>query len=145
MKKLLLLTFVLINFSIYAQIQIKGIVIDGLTDETLIGANIIVKETNNGTATSFNGDYVIIYKGKFPATLSVSYLGYKNLEIEINSKNPTPIKLFTDSENLKEVKVVDSRITQKQKGYNSIIVREYHSIPESISSKLSFWYPLTLI
>ena len=57
MKKLLLLTFVLINFSVYAQIQIKGKVIDGLTNETLIGANIIVKGTNSGTATNFNGEY----------------------------------------------------------------------------------------
>ena len=46
MKKLLLLTFVLINFSVYAQIYIKGTVIDGLTNETLIGANVIIKETN---------------------------------------------------------------------------------------------------
>ena len=46
MKKLLLLTFILIDFSMYAQIQIKGIVIDGLTSETLIGANVIVKGTN---------------------------------------------------------------------------------------------------
>ena len=115
MKKLLLLTFILIDFSMYAQIQIKGIVIDGLTSETLIGANVIVKGTNNGTATNFNGEYTIIHKGTLPTTLSVSYLGYKNLDIEINSKTPTPIKLFTDSKNLKEVKVVDSRITQKQK------------------------------
>ena len=115
MKKLLLLTFLLINFSSYGQIQLKGTVIDGLSNETLIGANVIVKGTNNGTATNWNGEYTIIYKGKLPTTLRVSYLGYKDLDMEINSKNLISIKLFPDNKNLSEVKVVDSRITQKQK------------------------------
>ena len=115
MKKLLLITFILINLQVYAQTQIKGTIIDGVTNETLIGANVIIKQTNNGTATNFDGEFLIIYDGILPTTLSVSYLGYKNLEIKISSKNPKPIKLFSDSKNLKEVKVVDSRITQKQK------------------------------
>tara|TARA_B100000214_G_scaffold72871_1_gene48902 strand:- start:883 stop:1095 length:213 start_codon:yes stop_codon:yes gene_type:complete len=51
MKKLLLLTFVLINYTISTQIQIKGIIIDGLTNETLIGANVIIKETKHGITT----------------------------------------------------------------------------------------------
>jgi len=115
MKKLLLFTFVLISCSITAQIQINGIVIDALTNETLIGANVIIKGTNNGTATNFNGKYTILHNGTFPTTLSISYLGYKNIDVEVSSKNPISIKLFADSKNLKEVKVVDSRITQKLK------------------------------
>ena len=115
MKKLLLLTFVLINYTISAQIQIKGLIIDGLTNETLIGANVIVKETKKGTATNIDGEYNIIYKGNFPITLKVSYIGYKDLEVKINTKDPIPIKLYSNTKNLKEVKVIDSRITQKQK------------------------------
>ena len=116
MKKLLnLFTFILINFSVYAQIEIKGKVIDGLTNETLIGANVVLQDTKIGTATNFNGEYKITYNGTLPVTLQVSFLGYKNRKIKINSKNPTPIELFSDRKNLKEVKIVDSRITQKQK------------------------------
>ena len=88
MKKVLLLLFVLINLSVAAQIQIKGIIVDGLTNETLIGANIIVQETNSGTATNFDGLYTIIHKGTLPITLMASYLGYKTVELEINSANP---------------------------------------------------------
>lgn len=115
MRKLLLFSFVLINFSITAQTQIKGIIIDGLTNETLIGANLLIKGTKNGTTTNINGKYEINHKGTLPVTLNITYLGYKDLEIKIKSKNPRPIKMFPDNKKLKEVKVVDNRITQKQK------------------------------
>ncbi len=115
MKRLLLVVFILLDLSITAQIQIKGVVIDGITNETLIGANVIIKETDNGTATNYNGEYKIIHNGTLPTTLNISYLGYKNLDVEITTNNQTVIKLFADNKNLKEVKVVDNRITQKQK------------------------------
>jgi iron complex outermembrane receptor protein len=115
MNKILLLAFTLICQITYAQIQISGTVIDGQTKETLIGANVIVKGTNSGTSTDFNGNYIISISGKLPATLVVSYLGYKLTEVEVKTKNPKAISLFPDSKSLQEVKVVDSRITQKQK------------------------------
>jgi len=115
MRRLLPFLLLLFTFSAIAQIQIKGKIIDGLSNETLIGANVIIKESGKGASTNFNGEYSLIYKGDLPTSLSISYLGYKTLEIEIITKNPKPIKLFSDSKNLKEVKVVDSRITQKQK------------------------------
>ena len=93
MKKLLLLTLVLINCQIFAQIKITGTIIDGITNETLIGANVVIKETKKGTATNYDGQYTIIHNGELPATLIVSYLGYKNLQIEILSSKPKPLKL----------------------------------------------------
>ena len=115
MNKILLLAFTLLYQIGYAQIQISGTVIDGQTKETLIGANVIVKGTNNGTSTDFNGNYILSISDPLPIILSVSYLGYKLTEIEIINKQSSQIKLFPDSKNLQEVKVVDSRITQKQK------------------------------
>jgi len=115
MKKLALLNFILINFIASAQIQIQGTIVDGLTNETLIGANAIIKNTNNGNATNIYGEYNIFHEGKLPVILLISYLGYKNLEIEINSTNPKAIKLFRDNKNLKEVQILDNRITKKQK------------------------------
>ena len=115
MKKLITLLSLLFTLSATAQIQIKGTIIDGLSNETLIGANVTLKEIGKGTSTNFNGEFSIMCQVDLPTTLSISYLGYKTLEIEITTNNPNPIKLFSDNKNLKEVKVVDSRITQKQK------------------------------
>ena len=115
MNKLLLLAFTFLIQTAYAQIQLSGTIIDGQTKETLIGANVIVKGTDNGTSTDFNGNYILSISGKLPITLEVSYLGYKLIETEVTTKNPKPIYLFPDSKSLQEVRVVDTRITQKQK------------------------------
>jgi len=115
MKKILLLAFTLLYQTAYAQIQISGTVIDGQTKETLIGANVIVKGTNIGTSTDYNGNYKLTVVNKFPIVIKVSYLGYKLAEIEITNKQPNLIKLFPENTSLQEVKVVDIRITQKQK------------------------------
>ena len=115
MNKLLLLAFTFLIQTAYAQIQLSGTIIDGQTKETLIGANVIVKGTDNGTSTDFNGNYILTISGKLPITLEVSYLGYRLIETEVTTKNQKPIYLFPDSKSLKEVRVVDTRITQKQK------------------------------
>ena len=115
MNKLLLLAFTFLIQTAYAQIQLSGTIIDGQTKETLIGANVIVKGTDNGTSTDFNGNYILSISGELPITLEVSYLGYKLIETEVTTKNQKPIYLFPDSKSLKEVRVVDTRITQKQK------------------------------
>tara|TARA_B100001250_G_scaffold275655_1_gene238139 strand:- start:9038 stop:11875 length:2838 start_codon:yes stop_codon:yes gene_type:complete len=115
MKRLFILAFVLMYLKNYAQIEIQGTIIDAFTNETLIGASVIIDGTNNGTATNFNGEYKILFNGKIPTTLTVSYLGYKSTTIKIKSKKPEPIKLYPENKNLKEVKVVDNRITKKQK------------------------------
>jgi len=115
MNKLFLLAFTFLVQTVYAQIQFSGTVIDGQTKETLIGANVIVKGTSNGTSTDFNGNFTLSVPEKFPIILEISYLGYKIIDSEVTSKNPKDIYLFPDSKNLQEVRVVDTRITQKQK------------------------------
>ena len=115
MNKLLLLAFTFLIQTAYSQIQLSGTIIDGQTKETLIGANVIVKGTDNGTSTDFNGNYILSISRELPVTLEISYLGYKLKESEITTKNPKTIYLFPDSKSLQEVRVVDTRITQKQK------------------------------
>ena len=66
MNKILLLAFALLYQIGYSQIQISGTVIDSQTKETLIGANVIVKGTNNGTSTDFNGNYILSISDQFP-------------------------------------------------------------------------------
>ena len=114
MKILLLIFFVVLQFTSFAQFNLSGKVIDGQTNETLIGVNIKIIGTNIGTATNFDGEFNININ-KLPTTLSISYLGYKNEEILISLNNPLLIKLFPESKEIKEVKIIDNRITEKQK------------------------------
>ena len=113
MKKLLIFLFISIHF--ISNGQINGVVIDAFTGEQLIGSNVIVKSTNSGTATDINGAFIINNHKDFPIEIKISFLGYKSKEVLVKSNSPITIKLYPDSEKLNEVKVIDSRITQKQK------------------------------
>jgi outer membrane cobalamin receptor len=113
MYRLLLLLF--ITKIGYSQTIIKGEVIDGQTSETLIGANILIKGAKTGTATDYNGNFTLETTKLLPLTLEITYLGYKNKEVLIEQSNNIKIKLFPNNKRLNEVKIVDSRITQKQK------------------------------
>lgn len=113
MYRILLLLFITkIGFG---QTNISGIIYDGQTNETLIGANIIIKGENNGTSTNYEGKFTILTNKDLPIEIIISYLGYEDKSITIEDDIGLQIKLFPNTKKLKEVKVVDNRITQKQK------------------------------
>ncbi|MCQ2238511.1 MAG: TonB-dependent receptor [Bacteroidaceae bacterium] len=102
-----LLSFVatfLLAVTAFAQITVKGVVKDE-TGEPIIGANVLVKGTTNGTITDFDGNYEIQGVAR-NATLVFSYVGYNNLEIAVNGQNTINATLKEDSQALDEVMVV---------------------------------------
>ena len=109
--------FVLFFFSqsLFSQTIISGKVFDSRTKEYLIGANVIVKGTNTGISTNLDGFFRIKTPEKFPITIVVTYLGFNKKEIIINTNKSLNIFLEEDSKKLKEVRVIDSRLTKKQK------------------------------
>lgn len=59
------------------QIVVKGIVKD-TTGEPIIGANVIVKGTTNGTITDFDGNFLLnANKGDI---IIISFIGYRSQE-----------------------------------------------------------------
>jgi iron complex outermembrane recepter protein len=81
----LLNTFIALLFAgsiAFAQKTISGTITDKADDSALIGANVVVKGTNTGTATDINGKFSF----NAPATartLVISYTGYTSQEVEI--------------------------------------------------------------
>lgn len=80
MKKIIIIVIVLITiFNLKAQNQISGKVLEITSNGNFVpvfGANVYWEGTNIGTTTDINGDYSINEAESFPATLSVSYVGY---------------------------------------------------------------------
>ncbi|MAJ13339.1 MAG: TonB-dependent receptor [Flavobacteriales bacterium] len=113
MYRILILLFIT-KFG-FSQNRINGEVSDGQTNETLIGANIIIEDEKNGTSTNINGKFSLTTNKKFPLDIVISYLGYENKILTINDNKSLKIKLFPNTKKLNEVKIVDNRITQKQK------------------------------
>ena len=97
MYRILILLFIT-KFG-FSQNRISGEVSDGQTNETLIGANIIIEDENNGTSTNINGKFSLTTNKKFPLDIIISYLGYENKIITIKDNKSLKIKLFPNTKN----------------------------------------------
>lgn len=82
---------------------ITGVVKDA-NGEPIIGANIMVKGTTNGTITDMDGNFTLQCPSN--AILVISYIGFTEQEISVNGKNEIVISLKEDSQELDELVVV---------------------------------------
>ena len=79
MRNLIIMIVTFISINIEAQNKIDGRVLEIFNDgssSSIFGANVFWENTNIGTTTDINGNYSISGATSFPATLSVSYVGY---------------------------------------------------------------------
>ena len=114
---LLLFTF----FTLWATAQkmnVKGIVKDAATGEILPGVSIVVKGSNTGTETDFDGLYILtnVTKG---ATLVFRYLGYKQNEVVVNNQTIN-VSLEASAESLDEIVVIGYG-TQRKKEFTGAV------------------------
>lgn len=83
--------------------KIRGVVLDH-NGEPIIGANIVEKETTNGTITDIDGNFSLEVPQN--GTLIVSYIGYLTKEMPIGKQNNLKVILVEDTQTLDEVVVV---------------------------------------
>ncbi|MCB0475978.1 MAG: carboxypeptidase-like regulatory domain-containing protein, partial [Flavobacteriaceae bacterium] len=86
-----------------AQRTVSGTVSDD-SGGPLPGASVLVKGTNTGTTTDFDGNYSITVPND-QAVLVFSFLGYKTKEVAVGNQATLNVTLTEDSESLKEVVV----------------------------------------
>ena len=85
-----------------AKHTIKGVVEDQFGP--IAGANVVEKGTTNGTITDMDGNFSLEVAPN--SILIVSFIGYKEQQIPVNSQKTVTIKLTEDSQALEEVVVV---------------------------------------
>ncbi len=117
MKKILLFTFsnlILFTQLTFSQFGITGTVIDGDFNEPLPFANILVKETGEGTTSDFDGKYTLeLESGTY--TLVFSFVGYEtkqitSIEVGITDFTILDVVLNSAAQGLEEVIItVDAR------------------------------------
>ena len=91
--------------------KVTGVVVDA-TGEPVIGANVVVKGTTNGTITDFDGNYTI--EGVSASDVLVfSYIGYLSQEITVGNQAAINVTLSEDSQALDEVVVVGYGVMRK--------------------------------
>lgn len=83
---------------------VTGIVVDE-TGEPVIGVNVMIKGTTQGTITDLDGKFSLPnVSGN--SVLVISYIGYKEQEIKVGTRSDLSIKLQEDAELIDEVVVV---------------------------------------
>ena len=132
MNRLLLLrrvysTFLLSMFCVLAFAQgkqITGVIKDG-TGEPMIGVNVLVKGTTNGTITDFDGKFAIS-DVKNSDVLTITYVGYVQQSIPVGNQTSFNIILKEDTETLGEVVVI---------GYGTVKKRDLTGSVASVSNE----------
>ncbi|MBC8215456.1 MAG: TonB-dependent receptor [Candidatus Marinimicrobia bacterium] len=138
-----ILYFLLTVLSAQEGYTISGYVVNEETGESLIGANVILKNTLQGASTDKDGYFVIhsVYDGEY--LLEVSYLGYKTHSESITmlrqQVNPLKIELKPTPIELTAVDITAQRIERRdniQLSRTSLDVRQLKSIPQMAEADL---------
>lgn len=106
----------------FAQFSIYGTVTDA-EGQSLVGANVILEETNHGTTTDYDGRFVI---GQIPEgtyKLKISFIGYISIveEIELDSDIQKEFRLLPNVIYGKEIIVKTTRAGEKTPTTYSIV------------------------
>ncbi len=104
-KMLPVLLFFLPAVSGFSQTLLTGVVMDSITNETLAGANIILKyDMATGTSTDIDGNFTLI-SPVANGTLQISFVGYTTKEVNFSGNRHFTILLSSERE-LEEIVVV---------------------------------------
>ena len=103
MKRVLTISvMVMLALGIWAQgMTVTGVVMAQDEPDPVIGANVMVKGTTNGTITDFDGNFSL--SAKAGDVLQVSFMGYKSQEIKVTNAGPIRVTLVPDNVQLQEV------------------------------------------
>ena len=144
-KLLTILAITIFSVTASAQNTISGQVLEKDTNIPLAGVSVLIKGTNQGTSSDFDGNYELrnIKKGD---TLVFSYIGYKTLEAIVADHNSINVTLEPDVEQIEEV-VITALDIQRDKaslGYSvdqlqpaDFAVAQENNIMNSLSGKVS--------
>ena len=110
---------------------IKGSVVDD-SGVPIIGANIMVRGTTNGTITDMNGNFSLTVEEN--AVLEVSYIGYVNYELRVGSQDTYSIVLKEDSQSLDEVVVIGYGTTKRKDFTGSVSSVKMENSPVALAS-----------
>lgn len=116
---------------------VKGKVVDE-NGEPAVGVSVIQKGTMNGVSTDINGDFAILAPAD--ATLEVSSIGFKTVEVPVAGKNNLSIILASDTELLEDVVVIGYGTAKKRDYIGSASVLKGEDVakvsPVSVESAL---------
>ena len=120
-KKITFLLFALSTMIAFSQtLNVKGVVKDAVSGETLPGVSVVIKGTSIGTETNFDGVFNLA-NVKQGATLVLNYLGKKPKEVVVTSASIT-VSLEDAAEALEEIVVIGYGTQRKKEVTGAVTV-----------------------
>ncbi len=118
MKKLFTFILLMAAFAGFSQGSIMGTVVDGETDEPLIGASVLLQGTTIGTITDVDGKFNLVGVKAGDYTLQITYTGYETKEMDVSVGSGKvdlgTVKLGFDAIGLSEINVVASAAVDRK-------------------------------
>lgn len=103
-------------FGFSQETTVSGFVYDKNTGHPLTGANVMVKETQNGTVSADNGFFELVVAKEGPVVLQVTYVGFQKAEITASpGDSKLVIRLIPTTITGDEVVVSASRVSENIK------------------------------
>jgi len=130
-KTLIILALFLIHCGILSaqNVTVRGTVSEADTGIPIPGANVLVKGTNQGLTTNFDGNYLI--EVPVGATLEFSYIGFISKELKVTKDAEANIYLEIETALLDEVVLVAYGTQKKESvvGAQSTVKAEQLKVP----------------
>ncbi len=125
-----LLLGMFLSLGAYAQeVTVKGHVKDA-TGEPVIGANVLVKGTTNGTITDFDGNFTV--NAPQNSILSITFVGYK--AVEVKAAPSVIVTMEDDSQVLDAVVVIGYGTVKKNDATGSVTAIKPDKISKGITT-----------
>ena len=120
----------LLSVQVFAQgLTVKGVVKDN-TGMGVIGANILVKGTTNGTITDFDGNFTL--EAKKGDVIVISFIGYKTQELPVAAT--MNVTLQDDTEVLDDVVVIGYGSVKKNDATGSVTAIKPDELSKGITT-----------
>jgi TonB-linked SusC/RagA family outer membrane protein len=106
LRVLLMYALLVLSLPVFSQnITVKGMVTDSQTGEVMIGVNVVLKGTIQGTNSDITGQYIL---NNCPpsATLVFTYVGYTQMEVAVSNRTVVDVTMTSASSALDEVVIV---------------------------------------
>lgn len=126
-----------LSTSLLGQTILKGVVLDGETEETIIGAQIRVLNTEDGTISDFDGNFTLETSTDFPLQVRVSSAGFEEVLLTFRAMpvGSIDISMTPVIDLLSEVVIAASRIEESllssPGGIEKINLAEYQTLPQA--------------
>ncbi|WFE85978.1 TonB-dependent receptor [Parabacteroides chongii] len=108
--------------------KVSGVITD-MNGEPIIGANILVKGTVQGTTTDLDGNYTLEVPSN--AVLQFSYIGYLTQEVTVKDKAIINVSMKEDTKSLEEVVVIGYGTVKKSNLTGAITQVKADDLPQA--------------